>query len=44
MSKSWGRDVQYGDGIAYLKVAKRVDPESPHHKKKNFFGNMNIYI
>ena len=42
MSKSWGRDVQYGDGIAYLKVAKRVDPQSYHQERKYFcneYGN-----
>ena len=38
-SKSWGCNVQHGDYswycTAYLKVAKRVNLESSHHKKKN---------
>ena len=41
INKSWGCDVQHGDCntiivlIAYLKVAKRVDLKSSHHKKEN---------
>lgn len=36
ISKSWGRDAQHGaiiNTILYLKVAKKVDPYSSHHKK-----------
>ena len=39
MNKFWGCDVQHGDYCwkyctAYLKVAKRVDLKSSHHKTR----------
>ena len=39
INKSWGYDVLHGDCsssccVVYLKIAKRVDIKSSHHKKK----------
>lgn len=40
LNKSWGCTVQRGDYssqycVVYLKVSKRVDLKSSHHKKNN---------
>ena len=38
ISKSWGGKLRYmtvaNNMILHIKVAKRVDPKSSHHKKK----------